>query len=338
MLSPASDRASEASSSGTGAIAVVVIGRNEGQRLVDCLTSLGTHAHCTVYVDSGSTDGSSAAARRMGAHVVDLDMRQPFSAARARNAGLYEVIARWPDTDFIQFVDGDCIVHPEWIETATRFMASRPDVAGVFGRRRERNLDHSIYNRLCDREWDGTPGAALECGGDVFVRVNALRSVGGYRSSLIAGEEPELCVRLRLQGWVIWRLPNEMTLHDANLTTIGQWWKRNKRAGHAFAEVASMHWNSPQGIWKRSLLRAVFWGGLLPMIVLVGAAFHPAALFLLALYPLQVARIAGRDRFSTDGWQRGWYAMLGKFAEFQGAMRWFAGRLMGRQQKIIEYK
>lgn len=322
----------------TNRIAVVVIGRNEGQRLIDCLSSLGAHIERTIYVDSGSTDGSSEAARRLGAQVVDLDMRQPFSAARARNAGFYEVLARWPDAAFVQFVDGDCIVHREWISTASEFAASRPDVAVVFGRRRERHTQRSIYNRLCDREWDGAPGAALECGGDVFMRTSALQAAGGYRSSLIAGEEPELCVRLRSHGWTIWRLPDEMTLHDANMTSIWQWWKRNKRAGHAFAEVAAMHWNSPEGIWKRSLMRAVFWGGLLPLVAIFGTAVHPAAIALLALYPLQVARIAVRDGFSKDGWGHAWYAMLGKFAEFQGAMTWFLSRMIGRQQKIIEYK
>lgn len=338
MVSPVPDSASKGPPTGSGDIAVVVIGRNEGQRLIDCLASLDARAHRTVYVDSGSSDGSSAASGRSGAHVVDLDMRQPFSAARARNAGLSEVIARWPDTRFIQFVDGDCIVHPHWIDTAARFMASRPEIAVVFGRRRERHPDRSIYNRLCDREWDGPPGLALECGGDAFMRVDALRSVGGYRPTLIAGEEPELCVRLRAQGWAIWRLPDAMTLHDANLTTIGQWWKRSRRAGHAFAEVAAMHWHAPQGIWKRSLLRTIFWGGVLPLLALAGAAFHPAALLLLAAYPLQAARIAARDGFSADGWRRGWYAMLGKFAEFQGVLGWLAGRLSGRRQKLIEYK
>lgn len=320
------------------AIAIVVIGRNEGQRLIDCLASLATHAARTVYVDSGSTDGSCEAARHVGVQVLDLDMQQPFTAARARNAGYREVRTRWPDTRYVQFVDGDCSVDPAWIGAAWRFMAARPDVAIVFGRRRERHADHSIYNQLCDREWDGVPGDALECGGDIFARVQALETAGGYRASLIAGEEPELCVRLRERGWKIWRLNEEMTLHDANMTTMRQWWQRNRRAGHAFAEVANLHWHSPQGIWKRSFLRALGWGGVVPAIAFAGAFIHPAAFALLLLYPLQIARIAARDEFSVEGWRNGYFAVLGKFAEFHGAMSWMVSRLIGRRQKLIEYK
>ena len=318
-------------------IAIVVIGRNEGQRLLDCLASLDAGATRIVYVDSGSHDGSPEAACRMNAHVVMLDMRLPFTAARARNAGYGEAMRLWPDVDFIQFVDGDCMVDASWLDSASRYMQAHPRTGIVFGRRRERFPEKSTYNALCDREWSGPPGEARECGGDVFVRVQALHEVGGYDSSLIAGEEPEMCVRLRALGWVIWRLDCEMTLHDANITKMSQWWRRNKRAGHAFAEVAVMHWRSPYGIWKRSLVRSICWGGLLPAAVVVGI-FQPAAMTLLALYPVQVARIAARDGFGAGGWRNGTLDVLGKFAELQGAAIWFVNRLTHRRQKIIEYK
>jgi hypothetical protein len=50
------------SDTGPGEFGVVVIGRNEGQRLITCLGSVSTAAK-VVYVDSGSTDGSVQAAR-----------------------------------------------------------------------------------------------------------------------------------------------------------------------------------------------------------------------------------------------------------------------------------
>jgi glycosyltransferase involved in cell wall biosynthesis len=51
-------------------VGVVAIGRNEGERLIGCLASAKTDTDNIVYVDSGSTDGSVAAAERMGAFVV----------------------------------------------------------------------------------------------------------------------------------------------------------------------------------------------------------------------------------------------------------------------------
>lgn len=51
----------------TPGVGAVIIGRNEGARLVACLASFPGWVRPLVYVDSGSTDGSVAAARAAGA-------------------------------------------------------------------------------------------------------------------------------------------------------------------------------------------------------------------------------------------------------------------------------
>jgi glycosyltransferase involved in cell wall biosynthesis len=104
-------------------VGAVLIGRNEGARLLRCLASVTGKAVRVVYVDSGSTDGSVAAAAAAGAEVVVLDMAQPFTAARARNAGI-ERLRTGPQLDYIQFVDGDCELQPNWIDTALAFLNS----------------------------------------------------------------------------------------------------------------------------------------------------------------------------------------------------------------------
>ena len=43
-------------------LGIVIIGRNEGDRLIRCIASVGDEA-LVIYVDSGSTDESVAAAR-----------------------------------------------------------------------------------------------------------------------------------------------------------------------------------------------------------------------------------------------------------------------------------
>jgi GT2 family glycosyltransferase len=318
----------------------VAIGRNEGERLVACLDSLGLPGTGVVYVDSGSSDGSVAMARARGAGVVELDMLRPFTAARARNAGFAALQEREPGLDFVQFVDGDCRLAEGWIATAAAFLREHPQVAVVFGRRREIHPDRSVYNALCDREWNGPAGEAVECGGDILVRTQAFVEAGGYSDDLIAGEEPELCVRLRSKGWQIRRIDAEMTLHDAALTRFGQWWRRSVRAGHAFAEVSRRHAASPFGIWKRSTARAVLWGCALPAIALLGALLlHPVFLCLFLAYPLQIARIAWRSGlFERASWIHAIFATLGKFPEMQGVAQYHLNRLSGRRQRLIEYK
>ncbi|MBC7482259.1 MAG: glycosyltransferase [Rhizobacter sp.] len=321
-------------------LGVVAIGRNEGARLRACLASVIAGAGCTVYVDSGSTDGSAELARSMGAVVVDLDMRQPFTAARARNVGFEMLLSTLPGVQFVQFVDGDCEVRPDWFVQARSFLDANPQVAAVCGRRRERFPERSVYNLLCDLEWNTPIGDTRACGGDVLMRAAALRQVGGYRADLIAGEEPELCIRLRGAGWRVWRADLEMTLHDAGMTRIGQWWKRTTRTGFAFAEGAHLHGASPERHWVRESRSAWLWGLGLP-ITIIGAAtlFSPWWWLVAALYPLQVLRLflRGSGPVKARAW-RAVFLVLSKFAEAYGQATFVARRWSGGPAKLIEYK
>ncbi len=317
------------------ALGAVIIGRNEGERLRVCLASVLSGVAAVVYVDSGSSDGSVELAQVMGAGVLPLDMAQPFTAARARNAGLRRLLALHPEIQFVQFVDGDCEVVEGWMATALQHLESFPDCAVVCGRRRERYPERSIFNRLCDREWDTPVGDALSCGGDALFRVDALTRSGGYRDDLIAGEEPELCLRLRRQGWSVHRLDQEMTRHDAAMTRWTQWWQRTVRGGHAFAEGAWLHGASAERHWVRETGRAVAWGLLLPLgIGLIALFVSPRAGWLALVYPAQWIRLSIRDRSPVEAF----FTLAGKFAEAQGILKFCLNKLMGRGSRLIEYK
>lgn len=326
-------------------VGVIAIGRNEGERLRACLASVtGRNCAAVVYVDSNSTDGSVAMAREMGVEVVELDMSLPFSAARARNAGFERLVQVTPDVEFVQFVDGDCEVNPAWLDTARQALLARPELAAVCGRRRERHPERSIYNRLADIEWDTPVGDARSCGGDAMLRAAAFKQVGGYNPAVIAGEEPEMCVRLRAQGWKVARLDAEMTLHDAAMTRFGQWWRRMVRAGHAFAEGAWMHGRPPERHGVRQTRSALIWGLAIPVIILALAWPLPlAALALAAIYPLQIARLARREGPrrklpARDAWAYATALVIGKFAEALGVLKFWTGKLRGKRSAIIEYK
>jgi GT2 family glycosyltransferase len=317
----------------------VVIGRNEGERLRRCLKSLPATAS-VVYVDSGSTDGSANWARNQAADVVDLDMRLPFTAARARNVGFRRLREIAPDLVYIQFIDGDCELVAGWPEYALNFLDSHADVAAVCGRRRERHPEQSIYNWLCDRDWDRRAGEVRAVGGDVMIRVAALEAVGGFCDYLIAGEEPELCVRLRAAGWRIWRFETEMTSHDAAMTRFGQWWRRALRGGYAFAQGAYLHGAPPERhcVWEAR--RAWLWGIFLPVACLTaGLTFEPWGWASWLIYPLQMLRQTLRNTGSLD--DRALLAVfqvLARFPEGLGQIKFMRDRLLGRQARLIEYK
>ncbi|WDY60208.1 glycosyltransferase [Pseudomonas sp. PSKL.D1] len=321
-------------------IGVVVIGRNEGLRLERCLASLAGCADQVVYVDSGSSDGSVERALGHGVDVLALDMSIPFTAARARNEGFSRLCALVPSLRYVQFVDGDCEVMAGWLAKAQAFLDEHPAVAVVCGRRRERFPERSVYNQLCDLEWDTPVGEAKACGGDALMRVEAFTAVSGYRPGLIAGEEPELCVRLRARGWKIWRLDAEMTLHDADMTRFGQWWRRSVRGGYAFAEGAYLHGHPPERHWRRESRRAWMWGLHVPLATLVACLLvgHWGLLVLL-VYPLQILRLARRgSRSQRENRLLGVFLVLSKFPEMIGQVKFLLDRLTASKATLIEYK
>lgn len=321
-------------------VGIVVIGRNEGERLRRCLESVILFQPTNlVYVDSGSVDGSVDLAVALGVDVVALCSEKPFTAARGRNAGFRRIAAQCDYVTYVQFIDGDCELKINWLEKACAFLDTHPEVALVNGRLRERFPHLSWYNRLCDMEWDLAPGETDTSGGIALVRSRAFEEVGGFRKEMMAGEEPELCLRLRAKNWKIWRLDAEMAIHEADITGFAQWWRRTMRGGYAYAERLWLHNRSKERNGLRETLRPLFWGFGLPVLSVSAGFVNPAFILLLGLYPLQVARIAtGRDPRQLDSWRYAVFASLGKFAEASGILKFVLLKLINRQPRLIDYK
>jgi len=325
-------------------IGIVLIGRNEGERLRCCLRSLHKTGFPQVYVDSGSSDGSVELARDFGCTVVELNMQQPFTAARARNAGMERLLKAHPGLDFMQFIDGDCQLDTGWLPAARARLESIPDLAIVCGRRREIQPRASIYNCLCDMEWNTPVGEAEACGGDFLARVSALRQVNGFDPSVVAGEEPEMCFRLRAAGWRIERMDREMTLHDAAMSRFRQFWQRARRSGHAYAQTAALHWQSGGRFQWRQAASILFWTVLLPLMVILSMPVAPWLAMLLMLgYPILwvkmfVQRIAKYQSGASDSVRYATFVLIGKFAQLSGIYEFVRLRLRSQTATIIEYK
>ena len=321
----------------TDHVATVVIGRNEGERLTRCLASLAAQGvKPLVYVDSGSSDGSVVKARAMGADVVELDLSTPFTAARARNTGYARVCEIDPDAAFIQFVDGDCEVLPGWIEIALQALKSDPDLAVACGRQYERFPDATIWNTLINAEWDTPVGDVKTCGGNALIRRSALDSVNGFRPDLIAGEEPEMCFRMRQLGWRIRRLEADMNMHDAAMTRWTQWWQRCRRAGFAYAEGMALHGRAPERHKVAEPRRALLWGAGVPALAIIGAvAVSPwFLLFPVLAWGAQTLRLA----LGHHTLLRAFFLTVGKVPEAQGVFDYWIGQIRGQRRGLIEYK
>jgi len=323
----------------TDDVAFVVIGRNEGKRLLASLRSVLAVSSQVVYADSASVDGSPDLARSLGIVVVDLSSGR-LNAARGRNEGLAAVREHFPNARLIQFLDGDCILEPAWPRAAAAFLNDHPDVAVVCGRRYEARPQASFYNLIADEEWNTPIGPCDACGGDSMMRLEALNAASGFDPELMAGEEPELCGRLRALGWKIWRLDCPMTEHDANIMRFGEWWRRAVRSGFGYAQV----WHRCSRASRTSSLApqlrsAIFWVVLVPIGTIIAAVLFRQAAFMLAIpiaYAVQLVRIGSRRRGSASFRLRSsGLVMIAKVAELAGALRYV---LSPEYNQPIEYK
>lgn len=336
-------------------LGAVAIARNEGERLQRCLRSLVAACSPVVYVDSGSTDGSVAFARSLGVEVVQLDLSKPFTMARARNAGLARLRERCPGLRRVQLVDGDCELVDGWLERAHAWLDAHPETVAVCGRRRERFPERSVYNRLCNLEWNTPVGRARSCGGDAMMRLQALAAVGGYQEALIAGEEPELCLRLRQAGGLIDRIDADMTRHDAAILRFSVWWMRTLRGGYGAMDVFTrLQGRVPADDlpFRHLTTSAISWTDrwliLLGLSAATGfciAGASGASIGLLpplALWVLQALRIAWGVRARAESWrdalQYGFFTMVGKWAQRLGQLRYRRDVRAGKIITIIEYK
>lgn len=323
----------------------VLIGRNEGERLVASLQAI--HTLCpespVVYVDSGSTDLSVEEALKLGFGVVELDLSTPFTAARARNAGYRKLLSDHSWIRHIQFLDGDCELQPGWVDAAIEMLKSDPSIGIVSGRRAEKHINASIYNRLMDIEWDTPVGETKAVPGDMCVKVELLQLIGGFTENIIAAEDDDLCIRARAAGYKVYRLEYMMSLHDANITTLSQWYRRSQRGGHGYANINHLHGGAPEYYFRQNLRSTLLWGGLFPAILIASVSINPVitgVLFSGYIFSIvkSAVRLIRKGHPLRVALAYGILIYTGKIAEFLGVILYWKNRMFTGKHELIEYK
>ncbi len=337
---------------GRAAVSVVVIGRNEGERLGRCLWSVkeaARHAHGNaaldvvevIYVDSGSVDHSVALAEQLGARVIALHPERP-TAALGRNAGW-----RAAGGEFVLFLDGDTELASGFLPIAVDSLRG-PAVGVVWGHRRELHPEASVYNRVLDLDWIYPPGPAEFCGGDALFRRRLLEETGGFDETLIAGEEPELCRRILAHGGSILHIDAPMTGHDLQISRWEQYWRRASRAGHAYAEVSARFADTSGQFWRadavRNRRRALLLL-LLPLLAIVAVVWTRSILpfvLWLALMASLTLRTAWKARWKSSDWRTlllyGMHSHLQQVPIFWGQTGYWLSRWRGSRRSLVEYK
>lgn len=321
-------------------LSVVIIGRNEGERLSRCLASVKAMQPVAgeveiIYVDSGSTDDSLERARTSGAQTVALRSVRP-TAAIGRNAGWRASHGEW-----ILFLDGDTALDKRFACAALDAARNDARIAAVWGHRREMFPNANLFHRALDLDWVYRPGWSEFCGGDALMRREALEQTGGFDETLIAGEEPELCLRLRSAGYRILHIDAPMTLHDLAVSRWSQYWRRAFRAGYAYAQMAFRSRSGRLRLWagesRANVVRTLALGALLAALCTPGAAPAAAgALLLLTLRSAFKARWKSDNRFSLLCY--GVHSHLQQLPIFLGQAAFWWDQVRQRWRGLIEYK
>ncbi len=322
---------------------IVVIGRNEGARLGRSLPVAVGSGYPVVYVDSRSSDDSVAVALECGAAVVELDATVRLSAARARNTGADEMLRLHPSVEYLQFIDGDCLLAAGWVDRAIETLDADQTLVAVCGYRSEAEPTRNLFHRIAEIEWHlGGVGETEGFGGDVMIRADAFRAVGGYNPVVVAGEDPELSSRLRQAGGRIVRIDMVSTVHDIAMDRIGQWWKRAERGGYGGALVAHLHRRGDR-LYSAETVRALLWGGVGPLLALGALRWTRIPLLsLVGKYLLSSVRAGrsapGRDLSLLDRAAWGFSCALAAIPGAIGAVRYLVEALRGAHPQLIEYK
>ncbi|MGE0864751.1 MAG: glycosyltransferase [Vicinamibacterales bacterium] len=202
--------------------------RNDAQRLRRCLTSIVANDYPRalielIVVDNESVDESGRAAREYGAIVL----RAPGDCvAELRNRG-----ARAALGSVIAFVDADHEIDPHWI-TAAVAVLSNPGVAATgcaYLTDPQANWVQQQYDGLRVRP-DRREDVAWIGSGNLVVKRQPFDRVGGFKTTLTACEDVDLCNRLRLAGHRIVADPALRSVHFGDPRTLkalffGELWR-----------------------------------------------------------------------------------------------------------------
>lgn len=304
----------------------VVIGYNEAPCLSACLKSV--HAarfdgfdYELLYVDGGSTDDSIQVAYEARADLVLGGDRQR-RAAENRNLGL-----RHAQGEYVQFLDGDMVLDPEWPLEARQVLESNPDVAVVFGRLEEQRKG-ALYEAF-QIDWEQPEGETLYCGGAALFVREAIQKAGGFPEDVAYGEEPLLCWRLRNEfSHKIYHSRAKMADHDLAYKGFRDYHRRNIRVGRAFAEIASRCRGSKDPFWSAEQNASARWG--IGLVVLALMLLAPSSVlrvlvvsFMLGVILRKALQVKMRGRSWRVALIYALHTYLAKIGIAWGILIWF---------------
>jgi O-antigen biosynthesis protein len=268
-------------------ISVVVCTHNGAETLADCLAGVAKLDYPdfeTIVVDDGSTDGSGDVAAGFDVRLLRTDNR---GLSSARNTGLEAATG-----EIVAYLDDDARPDGHWLRyLAATFLATShvgvggpnvpPAPAGLLERSLALAPGGPIHVLLSDREAEHIPGC------NMAFRKDALEAIGRFDARFrVAGDDVDVCWRLRDNGWTLGFNPGAMVWHRRRPTIRAylrqqrgygkaeallerKWPERYNRSGHLRwsgdvypgrlrQAIGLNRWRIYYGTWGNGLFQSVY--------------------------------------------------------------------------------
>jgi len=210
---PATIKAQPASASAIR-ISIIIPVLNEEEMIGRCLESLTRLAFAhdqfeVLVVDNGSQDKTLAIA---GSFKDRLNVKV-LQQAGVRISALRNLGAREALVDFVAFLDADCLAPVDWLD---RILAlASVDSAGVLGAHYLLPEDSSWVGRTWHRYQEAPKSGEVSHvpAGDLIMRREDFRKLGGFDATIQTNEDYELCERARKAGMQVRAFPQIGVIH-----------------------------------------------------------------------------------------------------------------------------
>ncbi len=191
-----------------------------------------------LFVDNGSTDGSYEYLQSL--KDVRVLRRSGGTIGALRNHAARHARGAW-----LAFVDADCIVSPGYLRTALEVLA-RTGAAAIGCETIPPAPAHWIEAAWHALHFVGRERyvRTLFSAGLVVSRA-AFEQVGGFRETLVTGEDAELGLRLDAAGYLLYESPSVAVVHLGNPRTLGAFYRRSVWHGVGMLDSAGRRLDRP---------------------------------------------------------------------------------------------
>jgi GT2 family glycosyltransferase len=195
-------------------ISVVVCSHDGARTISECCQGLSRLEYPNfevIIVDDGSNDGTSAIGSEFGFRVIRTENH---GLANARNVGMNAATG-----EIIAYIDDDALPDPHWL-TYLAATFKRTNYAAVGGPNIAPPGDgwiaecvanapgNPVHILLSDQEAEHIPGC------NMAIRRDCLRAIGGFDPQFrVAGDDVDVCWRLRERGWSVGFHPAAVVWH-----------------------------------------------------------------------------------------------------------------------------